>query len=267
MNVVQTVESRLAQWQALHDLGKRQGTVKFHKEVLASFRTHFDCSQLVESVTDQAVQEFAVKVSHFCPSRWNALVTVLRFVTPLAQQLKRRKLRFRDFIPPTASQFAALLAELDKLPQSRAGLVVRLLSLTGLRICEARRLRWEHVQADRIEVNAMVSKNGRARCVPFVSGTAEVLQRLRALPGASGLVLTRPNIRTGLAKACQRAGVKFMSYHCFRHLFATRCIESGVDMPTVARWLGHQDGGALLSKMYFHLLDDHSRAMAARVKI
>jgi hypothetical protein len=28
-------------------------------------------------------------------------------------------------------------------------------------------------------------------------------------------------------------------------LFATRCIESGVDIPTVSRWLGHKDGGAL----------------------
>jgi len=33
-----------------------------------------------------------------------------------------------------------------------------------------------------------------------------------------------------------------------RHLFATRCIESGVDIPTVSRWLGHKDGGALAMK-------------------
>jgi integrase len=58
-----------------------------------------------------------------------------------------------------------------------------------------------------------------------------------------------------------------ISHHDFRHLFATRCIESGVDLPTVARWLGHQDGGALLSRTYFHLVDEHSRRMAARVRI
>jgi len=33
-----------------------------------------------------------------------------------------------------------------------------------------------------------------------------------------------------------------------RHLFATRCIENGVDIPTVSRWLGHQDGGARREK-------------------
>jgi len=42
--------------------------------------------------------------------------------------------------------------------------------------------------------------------------------------------------------------------HGFRHLFATRCIESGVDIPTVSRWLGHQDGGALCMKTYGPLM-------------
>jgi integrase len=50
-----------------------------------------------------------------------------------------------------------------------------------------------------------------------------------------------------------------------RHLFATRCIESGVDIPTVSRWLGHKDGGALAMKTYGHLRDEHSQAMAAKV--
>jgi integrase len=48
-----------------------------------------------------------------------------------------------------------------------------------------------------------------------------------------------------------------------RHLFATRCIESGVDMPTVSRWFGHKDGGALAMKTYGHLLREHSIAQRA----
>ena len=50
-----------------------------------------------------------------------------------------------------------------------------------------------------------------------------------------------------------------------RHLFATRCIESGVDIPTVSRWLGHKDGGALAMKVYGHLRDQHSVDMAQKV--
>jgi hypothetical protein len=49
-------------------------------------------------------------------------------------------------------------------------------------------------------------------------------------------------------------------------LFATRCIESGVDIPTVSRWLGHRDGGALAMKVYGHLRHQHSASMAKLVK-
>src|SRR6266849_5716594 len=41
-------------------------------------------------------------------------------------------------------------------------------------------------------------------------------------------------------------------------LVRQRCIESGVDMPTVSRWLGHQNGGALCMKTHGHLQVEHS---------
>jgi integrase len=59
--------------------------------------------------------------------------------------------------------------------------------------------------------------------------------------------------------------VKRITHHDLRHLFATRCIEAGVDIPTVSRWLGHQDGGALCMKTYGHLRDEHSKTEALKV--
>ena len=55
------------------------------------------------------------------------------------------------------------------------------------------------------------------------------------------------------------------THHDFRHFFATTCIESGVDIPTVSRWLGHSDGGALAMRVYGHLQVEHSLAMSKRV--
>jgi integrase len=68
-----------------------------------------------------------------------------------------------------------------------------------------------------------------------------------------------------LENACKKVGAKRLTHHDLRHLFATRCIEAGVDIPTVSRWLGHKDGGALAMKTYGHLRDEHSQAMAAKV--
>jgi len=68
-----------------------------------------------------------------------------------------------------------------------------------------------------------------------------------------------------LNRACEKVGVDRITHHDLRHLFATRCIESGVDIPTVSRWLGHKDGGALAMKTYGPLRREHSITQAQKV--
>jgi hypothetical protein len=71
--------------------------------------------------------------------------------------------------------------------------------------------------------------------------------------------------KKSITTACKKLGIARFTHHDLRHLFATRCIESGVDIPTVSRWLGHKDGGALAMKVYGHLRDQHSTNMAQKV--
>jgi integrase len=68
-----------------------------------------------------------------------------------------------------------------------------------------------------------------------------------------------------LDRACKKVGANRITHHDLRHLFATRCIESDVDIPTVSHWLGHKDGGALEIKTYGHLRREHSITQARRV--
>ena len=44
--------------------------------------------------------------------------------------------------------------------------------------------------------------------------------------------------------------------HMMRHVFASTLISSGIDVRTVAEFLGHSDGGALVLKTYSHLMPD-----------
>jgi integrase len=62
-------------------------------------------------------------------------------------------------------------------------------------------------------------------------------------------------------------GTKRITHHDLRRLFATRCIESGMDIPNVSRWLGHKDGGALATKTYGHLRNEHSQQVAQEAGI
>jgi integrase len=61
------------------------------------------------------------------------------------------------------------------------------------------------------------------------------------------------------------AGLPSFGFHDLRHFFASFCVMSGVDLMTIAAWLGHQDGGVLIGQVYGHLLDKHRQRAAEMV--
>lgn len=259
----------LHNWAGLQGIGKKPRTKKYHTEIVKLILDHWPGgpSVIVQEVTPQHVTDFVLSVAHYSASRYNAIVTAVKATVPAARILKRRRVTLKDRPLISQMEFSRLLEELDKRPQSHAGLVIRFLAHTGLRINEARQLRWSDVQDNFFLCPGTITKNGYPRMIPFVNGIADVLAGLKAVAGASDLVLPQAEVKRSLNKSCELASVPHLSHHDFRHLFATRCIQSGVDMPTLARWLGHRDGGALLGKTYFHLADVHSRNMAAKVEI
>ena len=107
-----------------------------------------------------------------------------------------------------------------------------------------------------------------SRVIPMSAPLRDLFQRLHAEnPGAdaSDLIVKHKSARKCLETACRKLGLPVFYHHAFRHYFATCCIESGVDVPTVSRWLGHKDGGQLAMKVYAHLRPAHSDAMIAQV--
>ena len=151
--------------------------------------------------------------------------------------------------------------------------LVRFLAFSGCRISEARQVTWADVDFDRGEIkvhNAKRAKTGNHhpfRFIPIIPAMRQLLERLRCQNphGASDRVCILGECEKSLTRACERTGAPRITHHDLRHLFATRCIEAGVDIPTVARWLGHVDGGALAMKVYGHLRRTHSQQAAQLV--
>ena len=48
-------------------------------------------------------------------------------------------------------------------------------------------------------------------------------------------------IRTAFKAACKRAGLKNLRFHDLRHTAATRMVESGVNIVSISKILGHSD--------------------------
>lgn len=265
----QSLGSALTEWLQLAAIGRKPRTRDYHQEIVAYIRAHWpgDLEASVSSISQSDVLQFVSAIDGLSVSRFNAIATVLKATVPAAYRIKRKRIVLKDRVLISRDQYAALVDELRRRRCSHADLVVEFLAHTGLRINEARQLRWTDVHEDFILAPGSITKNGRPRMIPFVNGIREVLDGLRKVTGSGELVLPQAEAKRALETACKLAGVARLSHHDFRHLFATRCVQSGVDMPTLARWLGHRDGGALLGKIYFHLADEHSRQMAARVTI
>jgi integrase len=266
MNTELSVKRALTRWLVLQRAGKAHSTKRYYRETVKQIRRHWRdvLPKPAASITPDDVYRFHLRAARYSPTRWNSMVMVLKATIPAATDLKRQPVKLTRPPPPTQQEFARLVDECDRRARSHARLVVDFLAHSGLRITAARSVTWATVHPDRIEYTG---KGNRLCSVPIIPGMAAILDKLKELGDGSGYVLPRAMIRKGLKIACDRAGLRRLTHHDFRHLFITRCIESGVDVPTVARWVGHGDGGALLSKRYFHLLDGHSREMAARVRI
>ncbi len=151
-----------------------------------------------------------------------------------------------------------------------SGDLAEFMAFSGARIQEAAVWTWEDELPDAIMIRGTKTKDSRNREVPKIAAMRDLLARMKARRKAEGRTLkgrafTISQCREALESACKRAGVDRWTHHSLRHLFATTCIESGIDLPTVSRWLGHADGGALAMKTYGHLRQEHSQAQAAKV--
>ena len=144
--------------------------------------------------------------------------------------------------------------------------MVALMAYTGMRPGEMLRLQAEDLLEDFIAVRmgeGEGTKNYEERMIPIMSQVVDVVVRRRVMKGGLWSIKDPSN---AMRRSCGRLKFGFVvtPYSC-RHFFATRCLESGVDVPTVAGWLGHKDGGVTLMKKYSHLCNKHGLEAAKMV--
>lgn len=181
----------------------------------------------------------------------------------------KRKNRDAERQLPTAVELDALIADVraQKLRCSEeAANMIEFLAWSGLRINELRNVQWQHIGTEWVTITGGKdgTKNRTSRTIPINGRLRALLDRLQE-PNSTGPLFYLANPRAALSGACKRAGIPHMRIHDLRHWFATHAIERGVDIPTVAKWLGHKDKGVLAMKIYGHLRDDHSLEAAKKM--
>jgi len=172
--------------------------------------------------------------------------------------------------PPTVPARMEYMLGLLAPERIESGEFARFLAFSGARQMEAAAMTWEGVREKTLIIPGTKTATSKGREVPQIPAMCELLERIRARRQAEGLPLAGRIFRVSecqksVDRACKDLCLKRITHHDFRHFFATTCIEAGVDIPTVARWLGHADGGALAMKVYGHLRLEHNLAAAAKV--
>lgn len=186
---------------------------------------------------------------------------------------------------PSRDELQKLFEEIER-GSGRAGWgpeiadFVRFLAYSGCRLSEANSVQWGDVNFEAGLLHIRGSKTSAAdRYLPLNASLEGLLKRIRARREANATeavdgkpiikitekVLAVSEAAKSIKRACEAVKVHPLTHHDFRDVFATSAIEAGVDIPTVAGWLGHSDGGALLMRVYGHLRNEHSKAMAAKL--
>jgi integrase len=249
--------------------------------------TATDCRQWAASALREGTGFVAPKAKTvrkgMSASAFNKCVDTLRSIFEIAREhgvtyqnpvegVSKAKMRQKHLELPSVAAFHAIVKNVSEAGAGQSKDctdLVRFLAYSGARISEANTVRWRDCDWEKRRLAIPGTKSTSSdRVVPLFPPLAELLKEIRARRGnepAEGPILRVRECKGALRSACQAVGVKAITHHDLRHLFATRCIESGVDIPTVSRWLGHSDGGALAMRTYGHLRQEHSAAQAAKV--
>ncbi|MVM34030.1 tyrosine-type recombinase/integrase [Spirosoma sp. HMF4905] len=142
-------------------------------------------------------------------------------------------------------------------------------ALTGLRFSDIAALTWQQVKHD--ETGYSLRFTTRKTQMPE---TLPITEQARQFLGDEGQptarVFPRLNysemLNKKLAKWLDDTGItRPVTFHCFRHTFATLQLQQGTDIYTVSKLLGHKK--LLTTQVYAKVVDSQKRTAVNRLKI
>jgi integrase len=163
---------------------------------------------------------------------------------------------------------------------------LQVLSLTGGREKETLAIKWDdHVHWERRQFEFPGSKRGggsQAAGEPrFIDFFPKLEKRLKDMykrrdrkssflfPAKRNSLQHTKTFKQTWIKVRKKIGVfeteKDIGFHHTRHYFISHCVMAGIDFMTIAIWVGHRDGGAMIGRIYGHLKPGHAASQAAKL--
>ena len=145
---------------------------------------------------------------------------------------------------------------------------VRLLMLTGCRLSEIQKLRWEHVDLEAGELRLPDTKTG-AKVVYLGDPAIAVLERIDRRDGNPWVIAGRKpgshltDLQHPWRRIRARAELDDVRIHDLRHSFASGGLLVGEGLPMIGKLLGHTQ--VQTTARYAHLANDPVKSAANRI--
>lgn len=139
------------------------------------------------------------------------------------------------------------------------------LIMSGCRRGEAVGLKWSDIDRANNRIHVQGTKtDGSDRFIPLFPALSELLGKL---PRVSETVFntTANAVNCNFKRMKTKHNLPY-KLHDLRHTFATRCLESGISMKTIQKWLGHSRLETT-ANIYTHVTTDFERDEIAKYDI
>jgi len=268
-----------------------RSTLKIKNAVVAKLKqTLFGCDSLpLRSLKPSALSGWLSK--HYgskSASAFNQAVCVVRDACALAVKdrivlespakdlrYRRPSRPIRDV--PTEQQFRAIINDIRSQKfnhgAEESADFIALLGLCGLGQIEAASIKRSDVDLSASRIVVYRHKTDVGYVIPIYPWARALVEKLCADKKPHQRLFSINESRKALSSACQRQGfvrelpdgrlVAQFTHRSFRRMFATICLQRGIDPQTVSIWLGHRDGGRLVLSVYGHVQRPHVDRMAA----
>lgn len=143
-------------------------------------------------------------------------------------------------------------------------------ALTGLRFSDVTRITWGQIRQLGEGEYAIQFTQQKTKGVELLPVSAQAINLLGAHKNTDDCIIQRldysTKINDHLRQWAKAAGVKkHITFHCFRHTYATLQLTLGTDIYTVSKMLGHRE--LKTTQIYAKIVDDKKREAANKIQL
>ncbi len=243
-----------------------ENTFKIYTHYFNDFVAEFSDRELPK-ITREEINAYIlrlIKERNISPSQQNQRINAIKFY--YEKVLERKSEYYNIGRPRKERKLPDVLSKeeirqmIDATDNIKHKFLIALIYSCGLRRSEARQMKPEDLDIQRMLIKVRSAKGRKDRYVQLAKNTLDYYHHYREeypvkqwlFEGRGGKQYSVESIYNVIKDKALAAGIKKRVYpHILRHSFATHCLEQGIDLRYIQEWLGHES--STTTEIYTHV--------------